>query len=169
MLHVLTRTLSDPAEIVTRLEDAIELDLRDGRFVTLFLAALDLKDHEIEYVNMGHGPVIHASRNGCRMLDATGLPIGVTPGTPIRSTECDLKSGDMLLLATDGSIETRNSENVLFGTARLVEILQASLQCTVGKTMEVTRECIQDFRREPHPDDDITMLLVKRVGKESVR
>lgn len=163
MLHVLTRTISDPAEIVATLEDAIESDLRDGRFVTLFLAALDLKDHEIEYVNMGHGPVIHVTKAGHVMLNATGLPVGVTPGAPIRSQECDLKPGDLLLLATDGSIETRNSKNELFGTTRLIELLQTHRECPVTSTMDYTRESIREFRRDPHPDDDITMLLVRRV------
>ncbi|MDB4614723.1 SpoIIE family protein phosphatase [bacterium] len=167
MLHVLTRTISDPIQIVSRLQQAIDKDLRDGRFVTLFLAALDVTDHEIEYVNAGHGPVLHVSNNDCTVLEATGLPVGVSLDIPISSGECDLKPGDLLLLSTDGAIETRDDGNQMFGTPRLIELIQQHQHSSAPEIIEVTRQAIREFRGQPHPADDITMLLLKR-GTDSV-
>jgi sigma-B regulation protein RsbU (phosphoserine phosphatase) len=164
MLHVLTRMYSDPVQIVTRLEEAIETDLKDGWFVTLFLATLDLKDHELEYVNAGHGPVIHVSGNQCKMLDATGLPLGVSLDDLKRRGACDMKPGDLLLMATDGSIETRNSEKELFGSGRLTDLLMSNHECPVDEIIDRIRETIRVFHGKRHPADDITMLLVKRVA-----
>lgn len=163
MLHVLTRTISDPLEIVTRLESAMESDLRKGRFVTLFFAALDTNDHELEYVNAGQGPVVCISNDRYHHLEATGLPIGVSADIRKKSAECDLKAGDVLLLATDGSIETRNADGELYGNSRLIEQLKSTQQQTALEMIDSTKASIQKFRGEPHPADDITMLLVKRI------
>ena len=74
-------------------------------------------------------------------------------------------------MATDGSIETRNAERELFGSGRLSNLLMANQECPVDDIIDRIRETIRAFHGKPHPADDITMLLVKRVanGKASPR
>jgi len=165
MLHVLTRTLSEPEEIISLLSETIDPDLHEERFITFLMVALDPQTHEVTYSNAGHGPALHFSRGSetFHKLDSTGLPMGflanfkIPHGRPVQ-----MEPGDMLLLATDGAIELRNDRHEMFGRERLQQIVREHRHLPAPELLDVVRNAITSFHSEEHPPDDITLLLVER-------
>jgi len=101
MLHVLSRTVADPARILTLVNETLTPDLKLGRFVTFLLGALDTGRHTFHFANAGHGPAFHVERASgrIRQLEATGCPIGVTLDELGESPEpVFLEPGDLLLV-----------------------------------------------------------------------
>jgi len=170
MLHVLARTDSDPSKILSRLSETIRDDFEFGRFVTLLFVVLDTKRNEIRWVNAGHGPSLLLDRRtgACRTLETTALPLGFSDdhefpaAGPVR-----LHSGDLLLLATDGSIELRDPDGEMFGRPRLEEALCAHQREPAAAVCEALREAITAFRSDVPPPDDVTLLVLERKAKRA--
>jgi phosphoserine phosphatase RsbU/P len=123
---------------------------------------------EIEVCNAGHPPplVIRASGRGgpgeIIRLDATGLPIGMFCSERFSSQSLRLEPGEILLLYTDGLLETQNSGGAEYGIERLCA-LSASAGALDPKA--VVAACLDDlaaFRGAAASTDDLTIMAVRR-------
>jgi sigma-B regulation protein RsbU (phosphoserine phosphatase) len=165
MLHVLSRTISQPGRILTLLNETITPDLKLGRFVTFLLGALDTQRHTLSFANAGHGPAFHLQRRTSRIrqLEATSCPIGVTLDELRDSAEpIDIEPGDLIVLATDGAIEQRDAEGEMFGRARFEQLVRENQTVSAPRLLEILKAKIKGFYRGSHPDDDVTILILER-------
>ena len=166
MLRVLIRAYADPGEILTNLAETITLDLRDGRFITCLIVALDPRTHRLTHANAGHGPALHFQRESSRFrtFSTTGLPLGFAEDGTIESgPEIDVHPGDVILLATDGAVELMNDEKELFGTERLKQLVRANCDLTAEDLLNTIRTAIEQFNPHSNPPDDVTLLILKRT------
>src|SRR3972149_8254516 len=81
------------------------------RFLPLLYGALAPAAHRFVYANAGHGPVaLHLTAGGWRSLvedEARGCPLGVLRQSYGACAPVLLEPGDLLVLGTDGIVETR--------------------------------------------------------------
>jgi len=165
MLHVLSRTLSDPARILTLINETISPDLKMGRFVTFLLGALDSRQHRFDFANAGHGPAFHLrrQRGETRQLEATGCPLGVEE-RPLRESPepVILEPGDLIVLTTDGVIEQHNQDREMFGRQRLEQLVHEHQKLPAPGLLEQLKQEISGYFRGSHPDDDVTILILER-------
>ncbi len=170
MMHILSRTRSEPGEILSLLSETIARDLEEGRFITFLMVALDVKRHELTFANAGHGPALHFHRGSGAFseLKSTSLPLGfaVDYAIPAGNT-VHLEPGDLLLLATDGTIELQNDQGELFGRARLEQIVTENRRLPASRLLEAIRREITAFHQADHPPDDITLILLERKFRDS--
>jgi sigma-B regulation protein RsbU (phosphoserine phosphatase) len=165
MLHVLSRTLSDPGRILTLLNETLTPDLKLGRFVTFFLGALDTGRHILRFANAGHGPALHLARRSgiLRDLEGTGCPIGITLDEARESPDpVHLEPGDLVVLATDGTIEQRNAEGEMFGRPRFKRLVHENQKLPASQLIALLKDEIAGFYTGVHPDDDVTILILER-------
>jgi serine phosphatase RsbU (regulator of sigma subunit) len=164
MLHVLLRTQSDPASVLSLLNQTIQPDL-GGRFITFMLAALDPAAHVIEYANAGHGPALQLERATGRVhsLGATCLPIGILTGSlPEPTRKRPIAPGDLFVLATDGAVEQRDAGQQMFGRERLERLVRDHQALPAKELLEVIKRGVKEFFTGEFPDDDVTVLVVER-------
>lgn len=165
MLHVVTRTYSEPDRILSLLAETIAPDLQDGRFITMLIVALDPRTHRIEFANAGHAPALYFERSTgrCRELESTSLPLGFLEDSPIPLGEpVKMAPGDLLLLATDGAIELRNQQGEIFGRPRLEQIVQDHIADPAPLLLQALRRAINGFHPHRQPPDDVTVMLLER-------
>jgi serine phosphatase RsbU (regulator of sigma subunit) len=165
MLHVLLRTQSDPARILTLLGATITPDLQAGRFITILLGMLDPGLHLFRFSNGGHGPAFQLQRSdgACRELEPTNCPIGVIPDDYRESADpVRFEPGDLLVLATDGAIEQRNAQGQMFGRERFEALVRRHQALPAVQLLDRLKGEIQQFFTSAHPHDDITLLIVER-------
>jgi serine phosphatase RsbU (regulator of sigma subunit) len=113
-----------PHEAVARINRALCRQGAHGRFVTLFVAVLDLADGVIRFCNAGHNPPILASAfGGVTRLDTGGAVVGVFDSATYDSGRASVADGDRLLLFTDGLVEAGSSASREYGDEHLVETL----------------------------------------------
>ncbi|MEK6257808.1 MAG: GAF domain-containing SpoIIE family protein phosphatase [Planctomycetota bacterium] len=169
MLHVLTRTASEPDRIVELLAESIAPDLKQGQFISFLLVSLDPQTHEVRFANAGHAPALHldAAAGSFRRLDATRLPLGFPR---LLSGETDpqlsLAPGDLLVLGTDGCIEVTDAGGTMFGNNRLQQVVFAHRNRPATEIVAAVRDTVQQFHGRPLPPDDSTLLLVKRLRNQ---
>jgi phosphoserine phosphatase RsbU/P len=165
MLHVLARTMFDPADTLTILAETIAPDLQLGRFITFFLATLDPQAHLLEFVNAGHGPALHLCRQTgrVRQLESTGLPIGMMESPYRRHPEpVSMQPGDLVVLATDGAVELQNCDGDMFGRGRFEHLIRVNQSLSAPRLLDLLKNEITNFNECRAPDDDITIVILER-------
>jgi hypothetical protein len=133
----------------------------DARFVTAFLADLDMDTGRLRYLNAGHPPPL-VLRDGTAIAELTGggrMPLGLDdPRAEL--AEFRLQPGDRLLMYTDGITEARDSAGVQFGRDRLVELAEhhAAAQLPASETVRRLSHTVIEHQHGP-PADDATLIL----------
>lgn len=91
------------------------------RYVTAIFVRLDPTSAEMEIVNAGHNPAFLVSPGTpTRLIEASGTPLGMLPGSRYAIERIPIEPGARLLLYTDGLTEVFQGEEE-FGQERLME------------------------------------------------
>jgi phosphoserine phosphatase RsbU/P len=91
------------------------------RYVTAIFLRLDPSSSEMEIVNAGHNPAfLVAGDNPVRLIEASGTPLGMLPGSRYSIERVPIEPGARVLLYTDGLTEIFHGEDE-FGQERLMD------------------------------------------------
>jgi phosphoserine phosphatase RsbU/P len=149
-----------PSELCARLNQLMCGNTPLRKFVSCFYGDLDIATQKLTFTNAGHNPPLLVRHNGeCKRLDEGGCVIGAFADSDYNQQEIQLRSGDKLLLFTDGVTEARDGAGEEFGEDRLQECLRsyrgrnaAELRTLILNA--VTRFCSNNF------DDDAALMVV---------
>ena len=132
-------------------------------FVTVWLGIIDLKTGKMTAANAGHEyPVICKSGGEFELFkDKHGLVLAGFEDSIYKEYEVQLNKGDTLFVYTDGVAEATDSKNELYGTGRLLDVLNRNKTASCEETVNLVREDIDKFVGEAEQFDDITMVCFK--------
>ena len=139
-------------------------ECRDGEFVTLFYAMINVAEKTMTYCNCGHEPTILIRDGQVMGLEKGGLVLGVDAQTEYEIETVELKAGDSLLFYTDGLIDAVNFDNELWGRENLLETAK---KYTTGSAEQMINNILRYRRRFvglARQIDDTSIVVVK-VGK----
>lgn len=120
ILRTLIRERRPIAVTLSTLNSILSSDLPVGRFVTLFLAKLNLRSRVFTWSSAGHESTLLRTPVATR-LRASGAPLGLHADEYSESS-ISLDSGDTVLMLTDGFQEAQSPCGELFGAERLEAI-----------------------------------------------
>jgi phosphoserine phosphatase RsbU/P len=138
-------------------------------FVTAFAGVLDLRTGRVDYADAGHEPpfILQSSGTVLKVNKVGGIVLGFLPGQKFRSGMLQLDPGDALVLYTDGVTEAMDVRNQLFGAEAIEETLsRAGHAPRSEKIIKGLLEDVRAFVGEAHQSDDITMLVIKYLGRD---
>ncbi len=140
---------TSPARTLERVNDLLLMDSQNGLFVTTFYGLLDLTNGVLTYTIAGHNPplVLHKQANQVEELNKGGIALGALPDIHLEDRTLTLEKGDCLLLYTDGVTEAFNNDDQMYGTDRLIELLQSSCGDSAHQVLTRLDEDLQDFRK----------------------
>ena len=164
-LRALTQTSQDVGDILTRLNEFLVEQTQEERFITMFLGRIDPKTLSLSYAAAGHQAYHFANDETVNMLEAGSRPLGVFPGITVPSSGLlSLQAGQTLLLVTDGFEESTNTDGELFGSARLIELVQSHPELSAQETLDLLYREARGFARGTQQRDDMTAIVVKVRG-----
>ena len=140
---------------------------RGGMFVTAFYAVLDPATRALTYATAGHNPPRLLRGQQIIPLDQhAALPLGIETGQTYDQATIHLKSGDLLLLYTDGITEavapTRgHTPRQLFGVERLDTVLRRNGKSAPTHCIAQIKAELADFCRNTPPKDDQTLIAIR--------
>jgi phosphoserine phosphatase RsbU/P len=147
-------------EVVRRINIMCCRDTSLGEFVTLFYGVLDAANRRLTYCNAGHPPGLLLRDGKITELGGENMVLGVDPEQNYTQKLIDLKTGDFLLLYTDGLPDAMNFQHQTYGRQRLTEAYAKG-----GPTAEaVAQNLLWDMRRFAgiqKPTDDVTMIVMR--------
>jgi sigma-B regulation protein RsbU (phosphoserine phosphatase) len=116
----------DPATTMTRLDAFLKPLLPSNRFATAVIGWLD-DDGSVMLVNAGHCPPIIIRADGStEEIDSTGPVIGIVPNARWHSSALMLQPGELLVLYSDGVIESPSADGDDFGVDGIIRSLPRS-------------------------------------------
>lgn len=148
-----------PAGVLDRL-NSLMCRLLPGETATMCLVAIDLADGRARLANAGHPPPVLRTRDGVRLVCGASPLLGIRTRPPTE-TELTLELDDLLLLYTDGLIETR-TEPIDVNLARLVEAVahpESDLEAFASRLLH-------DVGPQT-ASDDIAMVALRRTLAET--
>ena len=138
------------------------------RYATAFVAVLDNERHTLSYANAGHNPALLVRADGSSArLAATGIPLGLLPGSDYTAEEVSLAPGDTLFIYTDGVTEAANLEGEEYGLERLEAIVRRHLGGSLDELVEGLERELDEFVRGVPYGDDRTVLVLRRARQAS--
>ena len=156
-----------PADTLYKVNEKLLADNSADMFVTVWIAVLDLSSGRGTAANAGHEhPVLRKAGGRYELHVYRHSPVlGVIEGMRFTEHEFVMDPGDSLLVYTDGVTETSTKENELFGTGRLVKVLNEEPDASPEKILRNVHEGLQSFAAGAEQFDDITMLAFRFNGK----
>jgi sigma-B regulation protein RsbU (phosphoserine phosphatase) len=136
-------------------------ECRNGEFITLLHAGIDVQDMSLAYCNCGHEPAVLIRDGGVMELEKGGLVLGVDPEAEYEVETLALKDGDCLLFYTDGLIDAANFDGKLWGRDRM---LRAAKRFSAGSAKQMVANILKSRRRFvalARQIDDTSIVVVK--------
>jgi serine phosphatase RsbU (regulator of sigma subunit) len=151
-------------EIIKKLNRMACGEYREGEFVTLFYANIDVKEGTVTYCNCGHEPAVLIRDGRITALEKGGLVLGVEVQAEYEIETLQLRDGDYLLLYSDGLIDAANFDGEFWGRERMLE---AAKKYAAGYSAEQMVKNILRYRRRfvglASQCDDTSIIVVKVV------
>lgn len=163
LLHHLAKSISDPSELLSRVNDEICETVSHGMFITIVSGFIDTNTCTIKFSNAGHQPpLFHHTSGEFEQLEESSPPLGILAGTTFPVSTVSLKGG-ALYLFTDGVTESVDENKKLLDVGGLIKLIQENTEVAASKRLEDIVARIQQPSTEQH--DDITLMIVECCEK----
>jgi len=159
---------SSPAKVLKAVNRQIFPDIREDMFITMTYLILDGASDRIRIARGGHSaPLLCRGDSGdVEKVEAVGTAVGIDSGGVfdriIEDQEFELRSGDALLLTTDGVTEALNDQGEEFGNERLIRALKDARHHTAAGMLARICEDVRRFAGAAEQSDDITLIGIKK-------
>jgi phosphoserine phosphatase len=166
MLRLAFRLGADLDEAYRQVNNQLDEDLPDDRFITAFMGFLDPNTHVVNYHSGGQGPILHyrAASDQCDWYKPTSFPVGVMALDEVtRAQQLQLEPGDILALISDGVYEYEAKDGSQFGEDRVAEVIRTYQTMPMNVLCQLVVKAAREFGGEAPQLDDITLVLLRRL------
>lgn len=166
-LYSFSQVYEKPLEIMTAMNTVIHAKSKRNMFATACLTRWDDGSKKLSFCNAGHEQIIHfdATAKKINLVGKGGMALGMIADLSkiLKEQTIELRSGDVLMLYSDGFPEAWKTEKENLGMDRLSEIVLKV--CKKGGDAKSVREAIikevTGFRNNYPQQDDMTMVVMK--------
>lgn len=137
----------------------------DAMFVTVFYAVYNVRTGVMTYCNAGHNPplIVHADGSVEQLPATEDLVVGAFADFTFHEFTHSLNHGDAIIMYTDGVNEAWNASHEGFGMARLQQVMAQCASRSSRQIVDAVSQAIHVFTADAEQNDDITMLVIKRL------
>jgi sigma-B regulation protein RsbU (phosphoserine phosphatase) len=166
LIRHLAPVAGGPADLLTRLHNALVADNPTNLYVTMAAGIYDRQDGSVALALGGHPTPL------LRRTTGEVSPVQVPPSrflgsdllSPVYAdTRMQLAPGETLILYTDGFTEGFSPEQVMFGVERLCEVLGGPrTDLPLERCAQEATAALQRFTGNSELQDDQTLFLLRR-------
>jgi sigma-B regulation protein RsbU (phosphoserine phosphatase) len=149
---------------VCRLNRSVTAHCPGNCFITFVVAVLDTTTGELTYCNAGHNPPLLLHQNDdIELLEASGIPLGISRDVTYEQKSCRLERDDLLMLFSDGVTEACGPDpGQEFGEERLVGTVQRKRELPAASLIEAINAERLSFTCGAPAADDVTLVIARR-------
>jgi phosphoserine phosphatase RsbU/P len=133
-------------------------------FITAFCLVVNAQNGSVTYANAGHPSPIVIRSITSRFEEMTverGYAIGLVPDTLYQNQSLNLDNGDMVFLFTDGLVELKDKNKILYGESEFLNIIQNSMHLSPEGFIVAILDSAGRFSNWVFTEDDITLLTFR--------
>jgi sigma-B regulation protein RsbU (phosphoserine phosphatase) len=161
-LHQLERKVG-PDTLLRHLHDFVHDRIAtDGFYFTMAAMRFSRCGHRATFAAAGHPPAMLVSSGGVRLLESQNGILGCLAETaPTESVdEIELKSGDRLILYTDGLVEVFNHEEEMLGVEGFTQLVLDSARRKLPEMRQAILDGVAAWSHGPLVDD-VSLVIVE--------
>ncbi|NLK86701.1 MAG: stage II sporulation protein E [Clostridiaceae bacterium] len=148
----------DKEMAVSLINSVLVLRSDEDNTCTIDISMVDLFSGEVEFIKIGAAPTYIKRSSRVETVRAATLPAGILPGLDAELARKDVDSGDMIIMVTDGVVDSMTGDEP--GEKALMKYIQQldSLnpqQVAASILDEAVRRC------DGKPFDDLTVMAAK--------
>jgi serine phosphatase RsbU (regulator of sigma subunit) len=168
-LYLLEKDLAVPVAVLDRLNPMVRKTTDRRTYVTLLCAVLDRAPDgsgvEVTVASAGHPPLLcwDAQTKEFTEVGDGAPPLGTHLDAEYRQQRHKVRRGDLLVLYTDGLVETRNGAGQDYGYPRLQKTVARAAAGT-WSVREIRDSILGDlshFKGDGEQSDDITVVVAR--------
>ena len=131
-------------------------------FVTVFYGVVDVTTRQLAYTRAGHEQPVLLRDGAMQLLRGKGTVLGFLDVEQIGLSEehVQLRSGDRLVLYTDGLADLQSPEEEAFGSERLEHFLQGHADLSPSDLCAAAFAELKQFQRTAEQFDDMAMVVM---------
>lgn len=152
--------------LMKRMNKLVNKIFSDDKFTSLFYGELSTDQTGLFlYANAGHNPPIFLKRKSKKVkyLLPTGTVLGPAPESTYNVENINFEKGDVLLIYSDGIIESSDENGVGFGEERLLKVLNESKHLAPKEIALLILENVNKFSANGKYSDDKTVVVIKKT------
>lgn len=149
---------NSPARLLEEINLLLKPMLNDGMYVSAGVGVVDLDANLLTYSSAGHVSPFIKDGEKISMVTQSSLPLGIDEYEIYSEVSVSLQSVDAILLYTDGIVEQRNKEKMMYGFERLSK----SFEKNWDKVGETFISEVYEFSKGMDREDDMTVVHIKR-------
>lgn len=163
ILRLVVNTTQSAATILSWANRGISNESTIDHFASLALINYDSTTGKIQFATAGTTPVYiyRAETKEIKKVSSPSEPIGVEKTTQYVDNEADVKSGDIIVMYTDGLVETVNESGVPYTAGKLTQLIAQNSNLSGKEIANLVKSDIKKFSGSAHQHDDQTLLVIK--------
>jgi len=152
--------VTSPSNIIRKVNSLVYQDSKISEvFSTLSVVVIDKINMTLKYSGAGDLPILFRSSSSgdIKRIESKGSLLGFSKDTLFEDAEIKMKSGDTVLMMTDGLIECRDGDGNQFGVSKLVSATQKD--GFSESPVEVIKSDLKNFNGQKF-DDDLSLISI---------
>lgn len=175
MIISVFRSETKLSQEVNRVLEKVNANLAEkapgGTFASALYLVLDAREGKVKFSNAGHLPLMlvksqaeegNSTQGKVNSEDKGGIPLGINLNTTYEEAELEFKKGDILVLYTDGLVESQNARGEFFGEGRLKEVVKAKSFLGTEYIVDDIIDEVERFSKGLPRFDDLTVVVIKK-------
>jgi sigma-B regulation protein RsbU (phosphoserine phosphatase) len=156
------------AEVLRRVNRQLYPDIKEDMFISMAYLVINATSGEVTLARAGHDAPLfcHAGSLDVEKLSPKGMALGIDSGEVFNRVITDhrfeMKTGDCLLLYTDGTTEAMDDAGLEFGMDRMVAALQGEAPRGARQVVSRLTEDLRTFVGNHPKYDDVTMIAIRK-------
>ncbi|WP_432734820.1 SpoIIE family protein phosphatase [Maridesulfovibrio sp. FT414] len=151
-------------DIISRVNRLITKDCsKTGHFMTAFTFICSIEEKKINWIRAGHDPALlyTPAEDTFEELLGGGMALGVDENFLYMENVTTIKSGQILILYTDGIWEAHSPAGEIFGKDKLRRIICENCHKPAQDMVDLLLNEVQNHRKGLPLEDDCTAIIVK--------
>ena len=162
MLEKLLKEGFDKEASLNLINTTMVLNANEDMYATLDIGILDLYEGKLECIKNGACPTYIKDKETVEMIQSTDIPAGLLNNIDLVVYEKELKDGDIILMCSDGIIESNSQEQTVWVQKLLKQLTTKDAQKIADL---VIREAIDN--NLGIAKDDMTIIVAKVKSKNN--
>ena len=151
-----------PDQVCARLNALLQKDADSDQYLTMVLAHLTMQTGEVTLCQAGHpSPVVMRSDGRTEFHEAFGMPIGLVDAAEFVLSRIHLRSGDRLLIYSDGITECPDPTGNLLDEEGLVALLEEISDTGGSEFLASLVVALEEHAEGVDFPDDLSAVLVE--------
>ena len=156
----------DPAKIMDALNTMMMSQTDRAMYATMTMLKVDMQTQKVTLCNAGHLPIIQIKENSQEIIyrHKKGIGLGISGDADYSNLEFSVEKGDLLILYSDGLIETRNEEMQIRESDFFEKIIMENLNGADLSSKDLALKLLDHVKKSDYSkemEDDCTIIVIR--------